>query len=449
MEKKKFDKNVFKKSQTKLMILYILIGVFAIASIICSLFVGNALLSFGIKDPKDYYGSYYSVLDYDYIEFEITKDECVYKQSRGIPVGTVEEKSCKYDFVSADYAKRRFGSDFKEEYEGYNAILVYTEAGSKQYAITLWVISDDPYMFIIDKTGAEVTSEPYSFKEDMGDPEDYYCTYTYNNDNKVTFNKNGTATWKFNGSEESWSFAYVNKAWLETWTEYDYDAALICYKPGQNGFRIIEYKSKTELVYLDKHSFTGTGSEAPTKDEEDSSEDDDDSTSSDTESEVSSDSTSQEMEFAEWSSYFDFDNVDIEYRIKEDGVVISGYDLVVNGDVDILTMYSSDYGGTEDVYTCDGDDCYCNDEYYGTASDFYLMTQALTGLIDFSANERDFEVEEQTSSFVKYYATSMTLDTMAAEMDLTDVYINVTKTEMSIVYENGGRVVEATITYNN
>lgn len=61
---RQFDKKEFDKNQKKLTVMWFLIGVIAIASIICSLSLNNLNIEETPEDTEELYGKYYGIKDY-------------------------------------------------------------------------------------------------------------------------------------------------------------------------------------------------------------------------------------------------------------------------------------------------------------------------------------------------------------------------------------------------
>lgn len=236
---------------------FLFIGFMGIVSLICGLFVGK-----GTTDPKDYYGTYYGMINSYYATYHIDEDagESYVELSNGIDMFDPERVDFeKYEYVSAADAQSKLNVP-APDYAEYDALFLYVNDDEVH---VLWIVENSPYKFIINTTKTELTNKEYNFREDMSDPRDYYCTYTYNDNTYVTFNEDGTATFSNNGNIENYSFAFVNRSWGTTnGLNFDGDFALILYTPGENsGIITFIYESKTTLVYADQYTFQGTGSE--------------------------------------------------------------------------------------------------------------------------------------------------------------------------------------------
>lgn len=246
---KEFDKTSFENKNIKTLLYSLLIGAIAIASLICGLSIKTWKKEMDKgPDPEDYYGIYYAAFDNEYLTISLESDYCKITTSNGLK-GTGDTKKYHYDYVSAKYAQAKLAND---KYDGCPAILLYTTSGD---VIALWVTSTNPYRFEIGSNGAKVTQETFDFASKMNDPKDYYYTYSYGSNNRISLNRDGTATLVMSGESGDYLFAYVNESWLEIYTNYNYDAAIVCYKEKSNLFQIFEYVDNTELKYAGEYSF--------------------------------------------------------------------------------------------------------------------------------------------------------------------------------------------------
>lgn len=259
---KSFNRKQFQKGQKAAILCSVIIWLIAIASIACSFFVtpdGNGLeaLVFGSKgdDPKDYYGTYYGVKDEEYWEFEFTEKQCRMTQSCGLSLNSVTTRN-RYDYVTNEYAKKKIenAANYANADKNYPAILIYSS--DNKSATVLWVTSTKPYKFEIAANETEVTSSEINFDKRMGDPKDYYNTYRYNSSNYIKLYSSGMADYCVNGTTKTYSYAYVNYAWLSEWTTYSYYAAIVLYTPGSSSFIIFEYISNQKLRLPSGISYT-------------------------------------------------------------------------------------------------------------------------------------------------------------------------------------------------
>lgn len=249
---KEFDKQAFQKTNNKIGIFCILIGIIAIASIICAFAVGAGIMSFGKisagkgSDPKDYYGEYYSYYEGKFITVSIDASECSLTTSNGLKGNVIEVERYKYDYVSPQYVQQKFPNESRKDCP---AILAYTDS-SKQSAIIFWVTSSNPYQFVIQSKNITVTPQKYDFEKQMGDPKNYYGTfYCYDTEHFVTLNRDGTAALQWNETRGNYLYSYVNSEWIKANLGKKLSAAIVLYKEGDNTCQTFEYISGTELSF--------------------------------------------------------------------------------------------------------------------------------------------------------------------------------------------------------
>ena len=285
----------------------LIIGAIGLLSIIFALFAGGGLSP--NEDPMDYYGTYYSVSDEQYITFYIEEDEWYTVTSDGTGMLTERVDYISIKYVSASEAQKISPNS---KYDDCPALILYEDS---DFGVTLWITENDPeYEFVIDKTDAKVTTEEFDFKKDMGDPEDYYYTYEFNEDNYVTFKKDGTAEFSLNGKMEKYSFAFVNGDWLAKWmNKTGIKYALVLYKEGGKSIQTFEYKKGSdELSYggniFEKVSSSGSSSSG--------------SSSSSGNSGSSSSSGNSGSATIDWEELLDVSNITIviEKQYEDEGV---------------------------------------------------------------------------------------------------------------------------------
>lgn len=97
---REFNKEEFDKSQNRLTIMWLLIGVVAIASIICSLSLNNLNIEENPEDTKELYGNYYGIQDYTILKIEINDENCILEQSNGLK-GKEETYYYSYKYYSS------------------------------------------------------------------------------------------------------------------------------------------------------------------------------------------------------------------------------------------------------------------------------------------------------------------------------------------------------------
>lgn len=233
-----------------------LVMLIAIVSIVCAFFVGEGGIAkyfrsedapeTVIEDPADYYGTYYSAYKEEYRTLVLNEDgTCVYLISNGLQ-GSGSEAVCQYVYTSASYLKKHYNITQSSYLENdANAILIKM---SDDTALILWIASDDPYSLVIDTSGVVFTTSAYDFGEEMGDPKDYYNRYEYSDGNYVIFSQDGTAVLTLNNETDYYCYSFVNRAWLERYTQYDYEKAIIVYKGGETTFRIFKYEDGGEIA---------------------------------------------------------------------------------------------------------------------------------------------------------------------------------------------------------
>ena len=342
---------------------FLFVGFIGLLSLICGIFVGRN------SDPGDYYGTYYTVFDSAYITYHISEEESYCEASCGfdlVDLEIIEFTKCEY--LTASKAQRFIKN---EEYEGCDALALYV---SDNNAHVLWIVENSPYKFVLNANGAELTQAKYDFVEDMEDPRDYYCTYTYNENNKITFNKDGTADFCFNGVDKEYKFAFVNEDWNSKWMKNNNGCALVVYL-GED-IHVFIYEDNKTLVY-GKYEFTGTGSVSLPLPDDDSDADSDDGSNN------TSNGTSKSPN---WSKLLDYSNVTLETSQTEYGYTLYTLLKIKDGKYRYEISLSDDFKKDEtEIYYTDGSNSYYSfdgEKETISKSDVMSMCKMLTDLID-------------------------------------------------------------------
>lgn len=243
---RKQEKDLVGKGKWKT--LGIMLGIIALGLVL--LIVGSVILvnnpfSKG-KDPKDYYGTYYGEKDCVFYEVSFDVDHCVYVLSNGI--FDEPKKEYTYEYYSAKSAQKFMPN---EEYKGCPAIIVY-EDSSQNSGYVLWIVSKEgePYRFVLNSTGAELTKSYVALSQVMNDPSDYLGTYSYDNNNWVKFESNNTAYFRINGQTEMYDYAYVNEQWAKKYLSGHSSSALVLFQAGHtNEFQVFDIQGGGLLRY--------------------------------------------------------------------------------------------------------------------------------------------------------------------------------------------------------
>ena len=202
---------------------------------------GAAIVS-NASDPKDYYGKYYGVCDETYYTLDIGANGCTTTVSCGFPLKKTT-RQYSYKYYTAPDLKGKLGTPYYSSKPG-----IILDDGDAQ--VVLYVMGKNPYYFNVITVDGQVMSvdkKEIDFASGMGDPKDYYNTYRYNSSNYIKLYSSGMADYCVNGTTKTYSYAYVNYAWLSEWTTYSYDAAIVLYTPGSSLFIIFEYISNQKL----------------------------------------------------------------------------------------------------------------------------------------------------------------------------------------------------------
>ena len=257
---KVFDKKNYKKSQNRIILFFFLIGAIAVASIICAFAIGNGVSAFfgtysGVtiggkttvtNDPQDYFGTYYSYAYGTKITIRLSSNNCEYSENNGL--ATTAHSVCDYEYVSAIEAQKLCNNP---KYEGCPALFIYTDTNQ---AVVLWIVSTDPYEFVIDKGETTVSSETIDILEKMDDPKDYYGKYVYDVNNYIWFKRNGSIEFILNGNSVLVNnYMYVNRDWMLQHFNKDIQYAIVL-ASSDNQFTYFEYVSSSLLKY-NGHSF--------------------------------------------------------------------------------------------------------------------------------------------------------------------------------------------------
>ena len=195
-------------------------------------------------DPADYYGTYYSFNDNEIVSVTFSANGCLYSRSNGLK-GNKTDNSYEYEYVSSEFAQFIIENS---KYEGCPAIFVYADS-NKEFATVFWVTSSNPYEFVVNDGESHFTSSEINFAELMGDPKDYYCTYTFNANSYVTFYDDGTAVFVKNGESINYFYSFVNEGWLKKHTTKSITKGLMLYKDASDYYEIFEYVDNKTLKY--------------------------------------------------------------------------------------------------------------------------------------------------------------------------------------------------------
>ena len=240
---KSFNKQTFKNSQKKILLACLCMMLIGIVSVICALTVGYGVgldhlfnqwsvvdpdakitvkLSdnFG-KDPKDYYGTYYTENDYVIQKIEINEDGATVQISS---LTETETHTYSVQYATKKYAYKKFGLD--------TPLLIVYQGTIDSYS--LWHLKQEDGKYYLEIGEKTYTQEPITMPALLGDPADYLGTYYGTRDlgvesfaigeDKVTvrFERIGQTA-----AEQVHSYCYVPAKFAKKYLDRENDAILL------------------------------------------------------------------------------------------------------------------------------------------------------------------------------------------------------------------------------
>ena len=199
------------------------------------LFTGEEIAEADLRcDPKDYYGTYYSVdaTNYKIHRLTISATGYVYETE------TVKESnstSGEYSYLNSGVLCNLNNAD---KYSDKNALWINDR-------VLAWLIGTDANGTVIEYNGLIYTQEEVTLGEVMGDPEDYYGVYLYGT-HSITLSDNGKATLYLNGNTEVYDYYYAPGAFISKLFGGTYGNGIVIYN--ERGSRIAEF-SGDNLVH--------------------------------------------------------------------------------------------------------------------------------------------------------------------------------------------------------
>lgn len=221
-----FDNKELNKQMNIIKNICILLVIVSVIGFLCAGDMINSILIDNDSDDveykiDDYYGIYYWISDkYECWSLELGLFGCHIVRDTGI--GTAEEDySSRY--ISSDEAK---AMSLSNDYYGCEAIVIYKYDWSS-WSYMLWITNDGIVLDNRAETYTPTTKE-LTFKDVCNDPQNYYGTYVYNENNYINIEENGIANLYYNATYYNFSrYSYVNKLWLaehmaeedDSWTD--------------------------------------------------------------------------------------------------------------------------------------------------------------------------------------------------------------------------------------
>ena len=241
---REFNKEEFDKSQNRLTIMWLLIGVVAIASIICSLSLNNLNIEENLEDTKELYGNYYGIQDYTILKIEINDENCILEQSNGLKG---KEETYYYSY--------KYYSSYKDASNKTGKAVVFKPNNENRKGV-LWVETENPLSFRLNNSNTILTKKEKTIEDIIDDPKDYF--YKYESDNCfIKFNENKTVDTNMDGITDTYDYLFVDSYWLEkfTTTKTYYDKAIVIYRYGFDNVTIFKYVNNKLLRY-ENYNFT-------------------------------------------------------------------------------------------------------------------------------------------------------------------------------------------------
>ena len=199
-----------------------------------------------MNSPDDYFGTYYGSKNYAIEKIEIGKSDITFTTSSVI----VKEKQVKYKymFLCADYAEQK--------YQKKNDLIVVYEENITDAVRLLWLDKDENGKYILSGNNeVEYGTKEITFNKLVNDPQNYYGTYVYSANNKVTVNSDGTAAFTLEGKTTSYKYFYADNAWLSAFVQKNYKGAIVLHNNDENALQIFEIDTNGNLVYGDAYTF--------------------------------------------------------------------------------------------------------------------------------------------------------------------------------------------------
>ncbi len=267
MDNNTFDKDKFRKSQDKIAIFFIIIFFIGLTSVICAFACGNGLfgdlfddLGLDGEDGYDFYelyaldaqelcDTYYGyneaeqalyTIKLEYLEDDGYGDE-VYYCTVTVDSGMNSESDRQEFKLVSEETAQEFSPN--SDYDDCQAIYIYQYSDT---AIVVWVTDDG---LVLNQNGTRLTKTKIDFAEKMGDPKDYYGTFTFSSTDYVTFNENGKAELTADGYTSEYSYIYVSTEWLSVRSPDVKENSLILFTPGSSKFKYFYYKDNSTLWY--------------------------------------------------------------------------------------------------------------------------------------------------------------------------------------------------------
>lgn len=374
------------KSQAKIAIFYLIVGLLGIAFIVLA-FVLNG--GFGTPDPKDYLGTYYGKNEGMFYTLNITEEGGTLTVTNGI---STEETVCsEREYVSFEDAKTMLG--YKSYFEDLpsNANVIVLKINETQ-GIYVWDIRNEEYgestlcLFNSKNQKIELSDERIDFKQEMGDVGDYYKLYVYDANNSLQIYQDNTAVLYTGGQRKEYDALFVNSDWVyyNYSTYYLYNYAIILYD-GKTINYIFEYVNSDtlrngSLVLLATESGGNSGGNGSGNNGDGDIDNGGDS----------------DYILNNWESFFDCSNVTIT-------ITIDSYDsepfAVISIDGDEQSIYGSGYYA----------------KYYTDGYNVYV-----DGYVDYGYSP--YDVYDAIDSAMIYFTELADLDTYNFEKVSTNIY---------------------------
>ena len=193
-----------------------------------------------LVDPKDYYGTYYGIDDWNMIQYTLTLNENGYELTVGSPLYS-ETKTGEYRYMTSEMVWGAFGQGYMKEYE-HNAIVLIGEGGGTVYGF----VETDSGLALenVKKEEILLKRDGMTLVEYMKGSAEYTGTYRYGSSNYLQLSANGKAILCLNGKVSNYSYFYASLDYIGVMDigtkNPSATGAIILYTPGSSSYQSFE-----------------------------------------------------------------------------------------------------------------------------------------------------------------------------------------------------------------